>query len=60
MEYIPIVKEKDPKSRSNKIDVGPYIRLMQLIDKKVYFLNYILFGHGLKFCLNILKQIFIF
>lgn len=29
------MKEKDTKSRgSNKLDVGPYIRLMQLIDKK--------------------------
>ena len=43
VEYIPITKEKDFKASkaSNKIDVGPYIRLMQQIDKKVSagFLN---------------------
>ncbi len=35
VEYIPVVKDKDCKSKGNKLDVGPYIRLMQLIDKKV-------------------------
>lgn len=34
VEFIPISKDKDPKSRSNKIDVSPYIRIMQQIDKK--------------------------
>ena len=35
VEYVPVLKDKDPKSRhSNKIDPGPYIRLMQQIDKK--------------------------
>ena len=28
------MKDKDPKSKSNKIDATPYIRLMQQIDKK--------------------------
>ena len=36
VEYIPVKREKEALSKkSNKIDVGPYIRLMQLIDKKV-------------------------
>jgi HrpA-like RNA helicase len=37
VEFMPIVREKDPKKASrstNKIDAGPYIRLMQMIDKK--------------------------
>ena len=36
VEYMPANKEKlDPKQRSsNKIDPGPYIRIMQQIDKK--------------------------
>ena len=39
VEYIPVKKEKDSTSKSNKIDVGPYIRLMQMIDKKVNFVQ---------------------
>lgn len=35
VEYIPVKKEKDSTSKSNKIDVGPYLRIMQMIDKKV-------------------------
>lgn len=36
VEYIPIIMEKDPTSKSSsKIDSRPYIRLMQKIDKKV-------------------------
>jgi HrpA-like RNA helicase len=35
VEYIPVIKDKDSKSKGNKLDVGPYIRIMQLIDKKV-------------------------
>jgi len=35
VEYIPVKKEKDPTSKTNKIDAGPYLRIMQMIDKKV-------------------------
>ncbi len=35
VEYIPILMEKDPLKKSSKIDPSPYIRLMQVIDKKV-------------------------
>jgi hypothetical protein len=36
VKYLPIMKEKDSKSKSSKIDVAPYIRLMQLIDQNVH------------------------
>ena len=35
VEFIPTTKDKD--SKSSKLDVAPYIRLMQLIDKKVIY-----------------------
>ena len=35
VEYLPVHKEKSDKKTSNKIDVGPFIRIMQMIDKKV-------------------------
>ena len=43
VEYVPIKKEKDSNTKSNKIDVGPYLRLMQMIDKKVNIFEYVLF-----------------